>query len=146
MEFLLQEFAGWQSGEVFGDVDAAWVEFEQFDLFRLFPGAEDDAEGRVFTGLLLVFGEPAEVEFHLAFVFGFEVAQFQIDGDEAFQAAMVEKEIEVEVVGINLDARLTTKKGKAVAKFEEECFEFAQDGVFEVFFEVAILEAWKSRM
>jgi hypothetical protein len=45
VEFLLQEFAGWQGGEVFGDVDAALVEFEQFDLFRLFPGAEDDTEG-----------------------------------------------------------------------------------------------------
>ena len=32
VEFLLQEFAGWQGGEVFGDVDAALVEFEQFEL------------------------------------------------------------------------------------------------------------------
>ena len=97
MEFLLQEFAGWQGGQILRNVDAARVEFEEFDLFRLFPGAEDDAEGRVLSGLLLVFGEPAEVELHLAFVFGFEVAELEVDGDEAFQAAVVEEVVEVEV-------------------------------------------------
>jgi hypothetical protein len=88
-----------------------------------------------------VFGEPAEVEFHLAFVFGFEIAQFQIDGDEAFQTAVIEEEVEIEVVGIDLYAGLATEEGEAVAEFEEEGFEFAQDGVFEVFFEVAVFEA-----
>ena len=88
-----------------------------------------------------MFGKPAEVEFHLAFVFRFEVAELEVDGDEAFQAAMVEEEVEVEVVGIDLDAGLASEEGEAAAEFEEEGFEFAQDGVLEVFLEVAVFEA-----
>ena len=135
----MQQLAGREGGEVLGDVNAALVEFEQFDLFFLLSGAEDDAEWRLLTGLLLILGEPAEVEFHLAFVFGLEVTQFQIDGDEAFEGAVVEEEVEVEVVGVDLDASLATEKGEAVAELEQEGFELAEDGVFEILLWVAVL-------
>ena len=136
----MEEFAGREGGEVFGDVDAALVEFEQFALLRLFAGAEDDAEGGFFAGLLLVLGEPTEIQFHLALILCLEVAELEVDGDEAFQATMVEEEIEVEVVGIDLDAELAGLEGEALAEFEEEGFEFAEDGVFKVFFQIAVLE------
>ena len=54
---------------------------------------------------------------------------------------MVEEEVEVEVFGVDLDAGLASKKGEAIAKFEQEGFDLAQDGVFKVFFEVAVVEA-----
>jgi hypothetical protein len=54
---------------------------------------------------------------------------------------VLEEEVEVEVVGVDLDAGLAAEEGEAVAEFEEEGFEFAQDGVFEVLFEVTVLEA-----
>ncbi len=140
VEFGLEEFFGGQDGEVFGDVDAAFVEFEEFDLFLLFSGAEDDAEGRLFVGFLFVFGEPAEVEFHLAFVFVAEVAEFEVDGDQAFEFAVVEEEVDVEVVVVDLEAFLAGDEAEACAEFEEELFDVAEDGVFEVFFEVVVVE------
>lgn len=106
MEFLGEELAVGQAGEVFGDVDAGGVEFEKFDLLGILSGAEDEAEGRGFTGLLFVFGQPAEVEFHLAFEFSFEVAQLEIDGDESLQAAVVKEEVEVKVVLADLHPEL----------------------------------------
>ena len=87
---MLEKFAGRQGGDVFCDVDAALIEFKKFDLFGLFPSTQDDTEGRVLAGLLFMFGKPAEVEFHLSFVFRLEVAEFEIDGDEAFQSTMIE--------------------------------------------------------
>ena len=54
---------------------------------------------------------------------------------------MVKEEVEVEVVGINLNSGLASEESEAVAEFEEKGLEFTQDGVFEVFFEVAVLEA-----
>ena len=53
---------------------------------------------------------------------------------------MVKEEIEVEVIGVDLDARLASEEGEAVAEFEQEGFHLAKDGVFEALFEVAILE------
>lgn len=82
VEFLTEEFAGWEGREVFGDVDAGLAEFEQFDLLFLLTGTKDEAEGRFFAGLLLVFRQPAEVEFHLAFVLGLEVTEFELYGDQ----------------------------------------------------------------
>ncbi len=55
---MLEQLLWWEDGEVLGDVDAALVKFEQFDLLFLLAGAEDDAEGGFFAGLLLVFGKP----------------------------------------------------------------------------------------
>lgn len=77
----------------------------------------------------------------MAFVFGFEVAELEIDGDEALEAAVVEEEVEVEVVGVDGDAELAGLEGEALAEFEEEGFEFAQDGVLEILFQVAVAKA-----
>ena len=68
--------------------------------------------------------KPAEVEFHLAFVLGLEVAKFEINSDKAFQIAVIEEKVKVEVVGIDLDSLLAGKESEAVAKFQEECLEF----------------------
>ena len=141
MELLLEQFARGQGGQVLGDVDAGLAEFEEFDLLLLFSGTENDAKRRFFAWLLLVFGEPAEIEFHLAFVVGFEVAELEVDGDEALEASVIEKEIEIEVVGIDLEAFLAGEEGKAVAEFEQEGFDLAEDGVFEILLEVAVAEA-----
>ena len=90
VEFLLQHGLRWQFGEVLGDVDTAGVEFQQFDLLLLFAAAGDDAQRRGFAGLLFVFGQPAQVELHLAFVFGFEITQFQFNHHQPFEAAVVD--------------------------------------------------------
>ncbi len=140
VEFLLQQFARREGGQILGDMDAGLAEFEEFDLFLFFSGAKDEAERGFLAGLLLVFGQPAEVEFHLAFVFGFEVAEFEVDGDEPPQGAVVEKEVEVEVVGVDGDAFLASEEGEAAAEFEQEGFDFPEDGVFDILFKVAVAQ------
>ncbi len=42
-------------------MDAALVEFEEFDLFLFLAGAENEPKGRFFVGLLFIFGKPAKV-------------------------------------------------------------------------------------
>jgi hypothetical protein len=44
MQLLAQDLGRRQDREVFGDVDAGGAEFQQFDLFSVFAGAENDTE------------------------------------------------------------------------------------------------------
>ena len=99
-------------------MDAGLVELEELDLFFLFSSAENDAEWGVFARLLLVLGEPAKIEFHLTFVFGFEVTEFEVDSDESSEAAVVKEQIEVEIVGVDGDAELARLKGKALPQLQ----------------------------
>ena len=71
MELLLEQLAGWEGGQILGDVDAGLAKFEEFDLLLFLPGAKNQPKRRVFAELLLIFSQPAEVKLHLAFVFGF---------------------------------------------------------------------------
>ena len=136
----MQQFSRRQRGEVFGDMDTGVTKFKKFDLFFLLSCAEDYAQRRLFAGLLLVACEPTEVEFHLAFVLGLEVAKFEINGNEALQIPVIEEEVEIEIIGIDLDSLLAGEESEAVAEFQEESFDFPQDGVFKVLFEVAVVE------
>lgn len=120
VEFLLEELAVGEAGEVFGDVDAGGAELEELDLLGVFAGAKNEAERRLFAGLLLVFGQPTEVKFHLAFELGFEVADLEVNRNEATQAAVEEEEVEIEVVFADLKAVLAGLEGEAVAELEEE--------------------------
>ena len=56
MQFLLQHRFGRQFGQVFGDVDASLVQFQQFDLFLFFAATQNNAQRRGFARFLLVFG------------------------------------------------------------------------------------------
>ena len=121
-------------------MNAGLVELQQFDLFLFFASAEDDAECGLLFRFLLMLGEPAKIELHLAFIVGLEVAEFEVDCNEAFESTMVEEEIDIEIFGVDLDADLTAKKREATTELQQEGFELAQDGVFEVFFKIAVFE------
>jgi len=56
----------------------------------------------------------------LTFVCGFELFEFEFDGDEPVQIAMVEEEVEVMVLAVHPDALVASKKGEPDAEFEEE--------------------------
>ena len=85
--------------------------------------------------------EPVEVKLHLAFVAGFEVANLQVNGGQAAELAVVEKQVEVVVTTINLHPLLALDETEADAKLEDECLHLAQDGGFDVLLGVGILEA-----
>ena len=120
MKFLPQEVPGRENGQIFGNVDTGLAEFEQFNLLFLFASAKNEAKRRFFADLLLVLGKPAEIEFHLTFVFGLEVAELEVYGDKTAQTAMVKQKVEVEVVGIDLNALLTAEEGEAIAELSRK--------------------------
>ena len=69
---------------------------------------------------ILVAIEPAQVELHLAFVLGLEGADFQVDGDEPAELAVVEDEVDVEVFAVDLQALLARHEAEAAAELEDE--------------------------
>jgi hypothetical protein len=72
-------------------------------------------DGGLFTRLAFVLVQPFQVQLHLAFVRGFETAQLEFNGHQAAKAAVVEQQIQVEVVTVNDHALLALYKGKAPA-------------------------------
>ncbi len=75
--------------------------------------------------------EPAEIELHLPLVLGLERALLELDRDQAPELAVVEEQIDVEVVAVELDALLPGDEGEAGAEFEQEELQLAQDRVFK---------------
>jgi hypothetical protein len=76
----------------------------------------------------------------LPFIFCFEIAKFEIDRDQSFEFAVLEQEINVIVFVVDLEAFLAGDEGESGSKFKEKLLDIAEDGVFEIFFEVAIVE------
>ncbi len=99
-----------------------------------FACAEDEADGFVFFGLALVLIEPAEIKFHLAFVSGLKLAEFEIDGNQTAKAAVIKEEVEIVIFVVDGDSFLAGNECEVVAEFENEVLEFASDGRFDVFF------------
>ncbi len=143
MEFGFEEFTRGEGGEIVGDVDVAFVELEQFDMFGVFAGAEDEADRGCFAFDFFVAFEVAEVEFHLAFEGGVKFADFEVNGDEAFEAAVVEEEVDVVIALVDRDAFLAGEEGEVAAEFGDEALAIGEDGGFEVVFGVGVGEAEK---
>ena len=85
----------------------------------------------------------AQVEFHLALEGGFEFTNFEVDGDETPQPAVIEEQVDVIVTVVDGDALLPSHEGKIAAKFNDESLQFSQDGRFEIFFGVAVRKTKK---
>jgi hypothetical protein len=141
VEFCFEEFAWGEGGEVVGDADVAFVELEEFDVFGVFACAEDEADGGFFAFDFFVAFEVAEVEFHLAFEGGVKFTDFEVDRDEAFEATVVEEEVDVVVALVYGDAFLAGEEGEVAAELGDEALEVGEDGGFEVLFGVGVGEA-----
>jgi hypothetical protein len=62
---------------------------EQFDLLAASFRTEDETKRRFLAGRALIFGQPSEIELHLAFVCGSEAIHLQINHDKPPQFSMV---------------------------------------------------------
>lgn len=121
---------------VLGGEDVGIFGEGEFDEGVFFAFAEDDADRRVFVG---GFDEPIEVvdvHLHLAEVLVGEFVDFEVDQDVAAQESVVEDKIDVEVVFLEAEAFLAGLEEEAFAEFEQELFEFIDDGGFEFVFGV----------
>ena len=89
MQFPLQDLPRREFREILGDPDTGSLQSQQPDLLLRLSDAEDQADGWLFIRVGLVFLKPAEVEFHLPFVGGPEPTQFQVNGHQPPQAAVL---------------------------------------------------------
>jgi len=103
-------------------------------------GAEDDADGRIFAFLRPVLAGVAEVEVHLAGIGVVEGAEIEVNDDEAAQVAVEEDEVHAIPLAAHTEAALASDEGEVAAEFEQEGFEVADEGVFEVGLGVFVAE------
>ena len=104
----------------------------------IFCRAEDEADGGI---VALDFEEvfvEADIAVHLADVLVGELADFEVDEDEAFQEVVVEDEVHEEFVILEDDALLAGDEGEAASHFEKEGLEVVHNSLLEFGF----VEAW----
>jgi len=65
-----------------------------FLLDVIFPDAEDDTDGGLITGAAFLVVKKVQVKIHLARIFGFERPDLQLEGDQGFEEAVIEKQID----------------------------------------------------
>ena len=97
----------------------------------IFLGAENEADGGV---VALDFEEvfvEADIAVHLADVLVGELADFEVDEDEAFQEVVVEDEVHEEFIILEDDALLAGDEGESASHFEKEGLEVVHDGLLE---------------
>src|SRR6266436_4985879 len=104
-------------------------------LFR----AKDQANRRVFVRLRPIFASVVEIEVHLAGIGMGELADLQIDDDEAAQFAVKEKEIDAIPFPANAQPALAADKSKIASQIEQEDFQMPQKRFLEIAFRVFVL-------
>ena len=77
---------------------------------------------------------------HLAGVGVGELAELQIEEDQAAQAAMEEEQVHAIPVVADAQAALAADEGEVVAEFEQEAFQMADEGFFQLGLGVFILQ------
>lgn len=127
--------------KVRGDADAAPVELQQLHRLVGLVCAQDQAEGRLLAGLLFVFLQPAQVQLHLALVRCLELADLQVNDDEPAESAVVEEQVDIEVVSVDDNPFLAVDEGETAAQLQNEALDLAQDGGFQVLFAVGVGQA-----
>jgi hypothetical protein len=81
MQFLLEKFSRRKFRHIFRNTDAAFVKLQKFDLLARLSRAEDESNREFFARLHLMLFQPAKVQLHLTFVGGFELIEFQVNGN-----------------------------------------------------------------
>jgi hypothetical protein len=93
----LQHLPRRQLHQILSHPDLASVQLQQLNLLPVLPAAQYQPNGRLLPRPALLFVQPSQVELRLALIGGIEAAQLQLDGNQAAQAAVIEKQIEIEV-------------------------------------------------
>jgi hypothetical protein len=95
------------------------------DLIVL-AAAEQNADAWVFVRALAVPVERLQIKGQLAHVLGFKAAGLQFKRHQALQVAVIEEQIEFEILVAHLHTHLFADKGKAVAKLHQEFAQITQ--------------------
>ena len=139
MELLLQNGLGNHLGFVLCDERGREVAAHGiFHDFIILGAAEQDADARVFVWTLAVPVERFQIKGQLAHVFWLEAHSLQLEGHETLQVAVVEEQIEFEILIAHLHADLLADKGESVAEFHEELAQIAQQRCLQIGLAVAL--------
>ena len=84
-------------------------------MFGVAFAAQQQSNGRVLAFLHVVFLQVFQIEFHLAFVLRLELPELQVDGHQAFQATMVEKQVQIIVGAVHRETFLALKEGETLS-------------------------------
>jgi len=130
-------FLGRQVELIFGGENFAVGREREFNQGIVFTVAEEDADGGGLVGQLHMPIEIIDIHLHLAEVLVREFVALEVDEDIAAEEAVVENEVDSEVVVVEGEAFLAGFEEKALTEFEKEGFELVDDGGFEIGFRVA---------
>ena len=98
---------------------SAMMWLRSWQRIRPMDGASD------FVAELVI--DDAQVEVHLAGVFGLELPFLQVDHDEAAQLQVVEQEVDVEVAVADFQVKLPADEGEALAEFQQEALKLVKE-------------------
>ena len=90
------------------------------DVFVVAVLAEDHADGGSVGLVAELVIDNAQIEVHLAGVFGFEFAFLQVDHDKAAQLQVVEQQVDEEFVLADFQAKLPADESEASAELKQE--------------------------
>jgi len=99
---------------------------------NLFLDTSKGINWRIFMLVCPMFAGVVQIKVHLPSVSMCEPPELQVDDDETAQPTMEEDQVYSIPLIVDPQPALTRDEGEVVAEFEEEVFEVADDGVFEL--------------
>jgi len=109
-----------QLGEVFADPDGLVIQMEEFHLLGIRGGAQNQSDRRLLSRSPFMLVEPAEIKLHLPHVPRLKGLKLQLDGDQAAEEAVIEEQVDEEVVVADTQRVLPSNEREALAELEEE--------------------------
>jgi hypothetical protein len=103
-----------------------------FDDNTVALAAQDQADAGIVAGLAVAIIECSEIEIHLARMLGLEWSRLQIAGGQGAQPAVIEQQVDVEILAADLDMMLAGDEGEALAEFEQHVLDPGDQGAFDV--------------
>src|SRR4030067_963180 len=108
-----------------------------------FSGTQDQTDGRFFIRLSLITIQPAEIKFHLPFMAGLELAEFQLDSHQTTQLPEIEQQVKIVIDPINSNSFLPFQKCETNPQLQYERLHLTQDRGFHIFFSVSVFKPQK---
>jgi hypothetical protein len=105
-----------------------------FDEHFIVSLAEYDADARLIVWVFQEIVDGRKIEVHFAGVFRLEVADLQIDNDEAPESRIVKEEIEAEIFPGDFERVLTTEKCETLSEFQEKLPQVFQEAPLDFAF------------
>lgn len=109
----------------------------------IFVGAEDQADRRILFGVRPVLARVIEIEVHLSGVGVRELAELQVDYDQATKTSMKEEQIDAVPFITDAQPTLAADECEVAAQFHQEVLQLVDKRLFQVAFRILILEVEK---